>query len=146
MGQSLTAQRTQARDVALKLIYERELGGEGGDTTITGLMELDAAQLDMEYIVKVVNGVYDNLTSVDGEIEAHLKGWTIARLARVDLSIMRLAVYEMMYMDGIPAAASINEALELSHIYSTERATPLINGVLGAVGRDLARGEQEKHN
>ena len=40
MGQSLTAQRTQARDVALKLIYERELGGEGGDTTITGLMEL----------------------------------------------------------------------------------------------------------
>lgn len=143
MGQSLTARRTQARDVALKLIYEREMGGEGGNETITGLMELDAAQLDMEYIAGVVNGVYEKLDSVDEAISAHLKGWTIARLARVDLSIMRLAVYEMMYMDGIPAAASINEALELSHTYSTERAAPLINGVLGAIGRELARGDKD---
>lgn len=139
MGQSLTALRTQSRDVALKLIFERELGGDGGDTTITELMELDKAKLDMDYITKAVDGVYANLTMIDEAIAAHLRGWTIKRLARVDLSIMRLAVYEIMFMTDIPTAASINEALELSHIYSTEKAAPLINGVLGAIGREQDR-------
>lgn len=136
MGQSLTTLRTQSRDVALKLIYERELGGEGGETTITELMELDTGKLDMAYIATVVDGVFAKLEEIDEKIASHLRGWTIKRLARVDLSIMRLAVYEMLYMDDIPAAASINEALEMSHVYSTEKAAPLINGVLGAIGRE----------
>ncbi len=132
MGQSQTELRTRSRDVAFKLIYEREMGGDGGETSITELMELD-----MEYIAHAVNGVFDNLSEIDEAIAAKLRGWTIRRLSRVDLSIMRLAVYEMKYMEGIPNAASINEALELSHIYSTEKAAPLINGVLGAIGRDM---------
>lgn len=137
MGQSQTELRTRSRDVAFKLIYEREMGGDGGETSITELMELSPMELDMEYIAHVVNGVFDNLSEIDEAIAAKLRGWTIRRLSRVDLSIMRLAVCEMKYMDGIPNAASINEALELSHIYSTEKAAPLINGVLGAIGRDM---------
>ncbi|MGI6182884.1 MAG: transcription antitermination factor NusB [Candidatus Fimadaptatus sp.] len=137
MGQSQTELRTRSRDVAFKLIYEREMGGDGGETSITELMELSPMELDMEYIAHAVNGVFDNLSEIDEAIAAKLRGWTIRRLSRVDLSIMRLAVCEMKYMDGIPNAASINEALELSHIYSTEKAAPLINGVLGAIGRDM---------
>ena len=137
MGQSQTELRTRSRDVAFKLIYEREMGGDGGETSITELMELAPMELDMEYIAHAVNGVFDNLSEIDEAIAAKLRGWTIRRLSRVDLSIMRLAVYEMKYMEGIPNAASINEALELSHIYSTEKAAPLINGVLGAIGRDI---------
>lgn len=137
MGQSQTELRTRSRDVAFKLIYEREMGGDGGETSITELMELAPMELDMEYIAHAVNGVFDNLSEIDEAIAAKLRGWTIRRLSRVDLSIMRLAVYEMKYMEGIPNAASINEALELSHIYSTEKAAPLINGVLGAIGRDM---------
>ena len=139
MGQSLTALRTQSRDVALKLIYEREMGGDGGETTITELMELDTAKLDMDYISRAVEGVFANLADIDEAIAANLRGWTIQRLSRVDLSIMRLAVYEIKYAQDIPAAASINEALELSHVYSTDKAAPLINGVLGAIGREQAR-------
>lgn len=137
MGQSQTELRTRSRDVAFKLIYEREMGGDGGETSITELMELSPMELDMEYIAHAVNGVFDNLSEIDEAIAAKLRGWTIRRLSRVDLSIMRLAVCEMKYMEGIPNAASINEALELSHIYSTEKAAPLINGVLGAIGRDM---------
>ena len=137
MGQSQTELRTRSRDVAFKLIYAREMGGDGGETSITELMELAPMELDMEYIAHAVNGVFDNLSEIDEAIAAKLRGWTIRRLSRVDLSIMRLAVYEMKYMEGIPNAASINEALELSHIYSTEKAAPLINGVLGAIGRDM---------
>lgn len=137
MGQSQTELRTRSRDVAFKLIYEREMGGDGGETSITELMELSPMELDMEYIAHAVNGVFDNLSEIDEAIAEKLRGWTIRRLSRVDLSIMRLAVCEMKYMEGIPNAASINEALELSHIYSTEKAAPLINGVLGAIGRDM---------
>ena len=58
-------------------------------------------------------------------------------MAKVDLSIMRLALFEMKYMADVATATSINEALELSHTYSTEKAAPLINGVLCAIGREL---------
>ena len=92
-----------------------------------------------DVISRAVEGVFANLADIDEAIAAHLRGWTIQRLSRVDLSIMRLAVYEIKYAQDIPAAASINEALELSHVYSTDKAAPLINGVLGAIGREQAR-------
>lgn len=137
MGQSLTARRTLSRDTAFKLIYEREMGGDGGLTSITELMELNLNDLDMDYINAAVDGVFAYVEEIDQAISDHLHGWTLKRLAKVDLSIMRLALFEMKYMADVATATSINEALELSHTYSTEKAAPLINGVLGAIGREL---------
>ena len=74
---------------------------------------------------------------LDGEIAACLRGWTLARLSRVDLAIMRLAVYEMQY-SGLPAAVAINEAVELTRKYSGEESCPFVNGVLGTISRKLA--------
>ena len=152
MAQSKTELRTKSRDVAFKLIYEREINnqcpiiiGEGTTdegcvgiaTTITGLMEMDMSNLDMDYINTVVDGVFNNLEDIDQAISEHLRGWTLKRLARVDLSIMRLAVFEMKHMPDILMATSIDEAVELSHTYSTDKSGPLINGVLGNIGREL---------
>ena len=137
MGQSLTARRTLSRDTAFKLIYEREIGGDGGLTSITELMELNLNDLDMDYINAAVDGAFAHVEEIDQAISDHLHGWTLKRLAKVDLSIMRLALFEMKYMADVATATSINEALELSHTYSTEKAAPLINGVLGAIGREL---------
>ncbi|MEE0297789.1 MAG: transcription antitermination factor NusB, partial [Christensenellales bacterium] len=69
-----------------------------------------------------------------------LRGWTLARLSRVDLSIMRLAVFEMQYT-GLPAAVAINEAVELTRKYSGEESCPFVNGVLGTISRKLAEKE-----
>ena len=74
---------------------------------------------------------------LDAEIAACLRGWTLARLSRVDLAIMRLAVYEMQY-SGLPAAVAINEAVELTRKYSGEESCPFVNGVLGTISRKLA--------
>ena len=95
------------------------------------------SNLDMDYINTVVDGVFNNLEDIDQAISEHLRGWTLKRLARVDLSIMRLAVFEMKHMPDILTATSIDEAVELSHTYSTDKSGPLINGVLGNIGREL---------
>ena len=74
-------------------------------------------------------------------IAKHLIRWTIDRLARVDLAILRLAAYEIFYRDDIPDAVAVNEAVELSHRFSTEEAGPFINGVLGNLLRSGDRPE-----
>ena len=70
-----------------------------------------------------------------------MQDWSIERIARVDLAILRLAAYELLYMDDIPAAVTINEAVELSRRFSTEQSGAFINGVLGNLNRQL---ESEK--
>ena len=84
-----------------------------------------------------VGGVKEHAEELDSEISACLRGWTLARLSRVDLAIMRLAVYEMQYT-GLPAAVAINEAVELTRKYSGEESCPFVNGVLGSISRKLA--------
>ena len=85
----------------------------------------------------VVSGVKENAADLDAEISACLRGWTIARLSRVDLAILRLAVYEMKYA-SLPAAVSINEAVELTRKYSSETSCSFVKGVLGTISRKLA--------
>lgn len=86
---------------------------------------------------RLVGGVKEHADELDSEISACLRGWTLARLSRVDLAIMRLAVYEMQYT-GLPAAVAINEAVELTRKYSGEESCPFVNGVLGSISRKLA--------
>ena len=85
----------------------------------------------------VVAGVKEHASDLDAEISACLRGWTLARLSRVDLAILRLSTYEMKYA-SLPAAVSINEAVELTRKYSSESSCPFVNGVLGTISRKLA--------
>ena len=129
--------RALSRDTALCLLYARELGGENDYYVITDMLERDPDKLEMDYISEVLAGVTEHKAELDELIAANLRGWTIERLARVDLTIMRIALFEMLHIDSISAPVSINEAVELSKVYSTEKAGPLINGVLGTISRSL---------
>ena len=82
-----------------------------------------------------MNAVIGRRAAIDAIVAKYLVNWTIERLARVDLSILRLAVFELLCRKDIPAAVVINEAVELSHVYSTEEAGAFINGVLGNINR-----------
>ena len=73
--------------------------------------------------------------SIDEHIQNNIEGWDIHRLARVDLSILRIAIYELLYRDDIPVQVSINEAIEISKKYSTEDSSKFINGILGGFVR-----------
>ena len=83
-----------------------------------------------EYIYSVLTKAIDNIAIIDKIIEDYSRGWKLNRIANVDLAILRLALSEILYMEDIPYKVSINEAIELSKIYSSDESPPFINGIL----------------
>ena len=129
--------RPIAREAAMQLVFEQIFGGVGETETLVDLIDYQPDEADRRYIDAVVAGVNENKVQIDAEIESCLRGWTMDRLSRVDLAILRLAVYEMT-SGGIPVAVAINEAVELTRKYSSEQSCPFVNGVLGTISRKLA--------
>ena len=129
--------RPIAREAAMQLIFEQLLGGEGETQALVDLIDYEPSENDRAYIDMVVAGVKEHAADLDAEISACLRGWTLARLSRVDLAILHLSTYEMKYA-SLPAAVSINEAVELTRKYSSESSCPFVNGVLGTISRKLA--------
>lgn len=86
----------------------------------------------------VVAGVEGNLQSIDQDIEKYLRSWTTSRIPKLDLAILRAAVFEIKYSEDIPTGVAINEAVEIAKKYSTDDSYRFINGVLGAIAREDA--------
>ena len=122
----------------MQLVFEQLFGGDGGADTLVDLVGYEPGEKDKAYIDGAVEGVRAHAKELDEEIASCLRGWTLQRLSRVDLAILRLAVYEMRYA-GLPAAVSINEAVELTRKYSSEESCPFVNGVLGTISRRQAK-------
>ncbi|VEJ35533.1 N utilization substance protein B homolog [Aedoeadaptatus ivorii] len=91
---------------------------------------------EVEYMREAVAIYLDHKDEIDGRIAENLREWTLSRLATVDLSILRVAVFEILYQDDIDPAISINEAVNIAKIYSTEDSARFINGILGSVVRE----------
>lgn len=121
----------------MQLVFEQLFGGEGVTETLVDLIDYVPGENDRQYIDMVVSGVREHAQQIDEEIADCLRGWTLARLSRVDLAILRLSVFEMQYA-GLPVAVSINEAVELTRKYSSEESCSFVNGVLGTISRKLA--------
>jgi transcription antitermination protein NusB len=94
------------------------------------------------YTLDVVKGTMQHIEEIDKIIEFHTTGWKKERIARVDLAIIRLAIYEIMFDNDVPDSVAANEAIELAKKYSTEESGSFVNGVLGKVIR--GKGEQGK--
>ena len=126
--------RTAALAAAMKLVFEWEMGGNGGDDTIFGLLEVPREDEEVGYIDEVVEGVKARQAEIDGWIAQFARGWSLDRMNRVDLAILRVAVFEILAGE-VPGPVAVNEAVELSKLYSTERSAAFINGVLGSIRR-----------
>ncbi len=135
--------RRLSREQAMKLLYQFQLR----DDNIEEQIELFLAEteklenLEKDYFLDVVHGVTENLTEIDSLIKNHAKGWSLERMPKVDLAIMRLAVYELSFRKDIPWNVSINEAVELSKKYGGEQSKTFINGILGKVVAQLNPNE-----
>jgi len=92
---------------------------------------------DDEYVDRVIWGSLENLAQLDGVIENFLKGWELSRLNRVDLALLRLAIYEMLREPDVPFGVAVNEAVELAKVYGSDESPAFINGVLGNVAREI---------
>lgn len=88
---------------------------------------------------ELVHGVIEHLEEVDAVIVAHTQNWSFDRIAKVDLSVLRLAIYELLYRTDIPPIVSINEAIELGKIYSTPDSKRFINGILDKMKGSITR-------
>ena len=100
-----------------------------------------AAQQDMSYALQLVNGVRKNLEELDAVIGRHSQNWKVKRIAMVELTIMRLAAYEMIYREDIPVKVAINEAIELAKTFGDNNSRNFVNGILDAVARDIRYGK-----
>ena len=126
--------RTEARAAAMKLIYEWEMGGDGGDDTLSGILEIAPDEAEYDYTQRVFEGVKAQVQTLDERIARYAVGWRLDRITRVDLAILRLAAFELDRGE-VPGGVVVNEAVELSRVYSTDKAGAFINGVLGGMLR-----------
>lgn len=126
--------RSEARAQAMKLVYEWEMGGEGGEDTRLNLLEVRPDENEADFMNAVFAGVVERVEELDARICEFARGWTIERITRVDLAILRVAVYELLSGE-VPERVVINEAVRLAEAYSTEKAAAFINGVLGSIAR-----------
>ena len=154
--------RSTARVAAMQLIYEKLSGGQGGEESLQmvydelrldgvpgldGVGQSEPDEEEREYIARVLAGVLAKRDVIDEKIAAAAKDWTLDRMSKVDLIVMRLAVWEMMFEDSVPGNVSIAEALELTERYSDPEDKKFVNGVLGTILRDLeGNGERSGEN
>ncbi len=124
--------RSAARAAAMKLLYEWEMGGNGGEDTRLGLLEIQPGEEEADYMEETVLGVQQHVQEIDGQIEKYAIGWPISRINRVDLSILRLGIYEIAYGTGVPGGVAVNEAVELAKTFSGPESGSFVNGVLGS--------------
>lgn len=90
----------------------------------------DCSEKDCEYIVNKFKNIVEKLEEIDTAIGEASKGWKVSRMAKVDLALIRLAVYEMKYEEDVPVKVAINEAVELAKQYGTDDSPAFVNGVL----------------
>lgn len=128
--------RVTARTHAMKLIYEWEMGGEGGEETRLNLLGAQPGEEEYAFMERVFSGVVENAEQIDRLIEQNARGWKLERIARVDLAILRLATFELLF-GATAQGVVVNEAVELAKLYSSEKSPQFIHGVLGGISRSL---------
>ncbi len=124
--------RKQAREEAFILIFEKAFNNDSLKDILSMAQEVRDIKAD-EYINKVFFGVFENIEKIDGIISQTAVGWSIKRISKTALAVLRLAIYEIEFYDEIPVSVSINEAVELAKKYATQEDASFINGILSTV-------------
>ena len=127
--------RREARTAVFTLIFQADFRREEPLSQVLQISqdEQEEPQEYNEYIRNVYYGVWEKLSELDELISQNAHGWKLSRISRVSLALLRLAIYEMLYVSDVPFHVAINEALELAKIYDEEKSGPFLNGILNAV-------------
>ncbi len=137
--------RRASREAAMKLLYQLEIQKSDRDEQIdTALHDENLTESDRKYIRGIIYGVSERVALLDRVIEKYAMGWKISRLSKIDLSILRIGIYEILYREDVPFSVSVNEAVELAKKYSNEDAGAFVNGLLAKVTKsDSENGTPE---
>ena len=141
--------RRDGRELALQALYSKDLVPGEANFALKRIMEsfgegeepaLDIHSKTFAFASELVNGVIANLTEIDGRIAQKSKHWSMTRMARVDLNILRLAVYELLFRPDIPKNVTMNEAIEVAKKFGAEDSASFVNGILD----EIASGVTDK--
>lgn len=154
--------RKKSREVTMKLLFESMIKGEDYKAILDDLKESNEKeestmelmgikveedpedtsldQVDMGYVVNMMKNIQENEVMLDEKIKKYLKGWKINRISKVELAILRLCTYEILFEEDIPERVSINEAIELTKKYCDDKSKNYINAVLDNIAKE-GKGE-----
>lgn len=145
--------RANARELAVHLIYGREFTGEEPEQVIATRLDREyysklshenqvyserPSRAQMAYIDNVVSGVANRLDELDEKIQQFSIGWDIKRISKLARTIMQLAIFEILYVDDVPAGVAISEAVRIAKMYDGDDTGAFVNGILGTFARSLA--------
>ena len=132
--------RVKSREYLLQLAYQMEITSENAWETFNSFMEnedISKDDLDLAYIKSGLLGIEENKEKLDSLIESQLVKWKLNRISKVNLSILRISTYEILFAEDVPGKVSINEAIELCKKYSDNKSVSFINGVLDKVYKNM---------
>lgn len=149
--------RRQARECALQLLFQYDLGhhqpagvhpaaAAGGELESGGEMEpvVNVPPEVRPFVDELVNGVLSRLPELDAVLQRFAEHWSVDRMAVVDRNVLRCALYELLYVDQIPAKVTINEAIEIAKRYGSEESGAFINGILDRIMKAEERLEPKR--
>ena len=136
--------RTEARELAFKLIYSFEIQNTMDEEQMNLFFEEnDKEEEKKNYIKTIFEGLIKNKDEIEKLIESNLKEkWTIDRISKIDLAILRVAIYELIYLK-LPYKVAINEAVELAKKYGDDSSKSFVNGILASIVKDRKLAEEE---
>ena len=132
--------RTRARELALQMLYVLDQRGADFADQIDGLIDRGDPDVQVRIFARgVVKGAIENRERIDKQITDVAENWDLHRMAVVDRNVLRLACYEILFLDDIPPKVSINEAIELAKKFSTIESGSFVNGILDKINQQLGR-------
>lgn len=131
--------RSEARDAAFTQVFQMGLHEDDMDVIMDELLKArPECEANLGYIRNIIDGVSEKEQEITDLIKANLKkGWTISRISKASLTILKMAIFEMKYVDDVPAKVAINEAVELAKRYGDDSDPNFVNGLLGSVYKEL---------
>ncbi len=141
--------RRIAREHCMKILFQMSVQNDYDiskiqEDILEETVEESLEEKQKQYINLVLGEVIAHLKELDEEIEGYSKGWRINRISKVDLAILRLALAEILYIEEVPYAVAINEAIELAKKFNSEESAAFVNGILGKYAEDKGLKEKEK--
>ena len=138
--------RHLGRELALKALYQMDIRADASNEDLVLLFETSTASDEVRrFATRLVEGVRGEQIALDRQVAAALEHWSIGRLSRVDHNILRMALYELMRVEDVPARVTIDEAIELAKTYGDQDSGRFVNGVLDQLAGRLnlkAKGEE----
>lgn len=140
--------RRLARELAVQILYYLEMNevapSRAVDYAIDEIRENDEGEMlqtkdviDAAYVMALVSGTHNRAATFDEIYKNYLKSWRLERLSKVDIQILRLAMYELLFADDVPQAVVVNEAVDLAKRFGTDESGKFVNGVLGKLLEDV---------